>query len=157
MSTQVSWKLRPVAQPGRLAVAVVGLVLLLAACSSQPPAAPAPVAATQMAGSGLGLLDVLDRPAERALHEGMRAYDEGQYSTAETSLREALAAQLRSPRDRAAAHKLLAFVYCTSAREAQCEAAFRAARQADPAFRLNRAEAGHPVWGPVFRRVVGAS
>ena len=33
-----------------------------------------------------------------------------------------------------------------------CEAEFRAARQADPSFALDRAEAGHPVWGPVYRK-----
>jgi len=48
------------------------------------------------------------------------------------------------------AHKTLAFIYCTSGRKAECEAAFRAARVADPAFALNKAEAGHPVWGPVY-------
>ena len=35
---------------------------------------------------------------------------------------------------------------------AECEAAFRAARAADPAFALSRAEAGHPMWGPVYQR-----
>jgi hypothetical protein len=66
----------------------------------------------------------------------------------------ALAAGLQSPRDRATAHKLLAFITCTSERLAACEAAFRAARQADPAFVLSRSEAGHPVWGPVYRKVL---
>ena len=35
-----------------------------------------------------------------------------------------------------------------------CEAAFRSARQSDPAFALTRSEAGHPVWGPVYRKAV---
>lgn len=83
----------------------------------------------------------------------MRSYDDGQYELAETALRAALAGTLRSPRDKATAHKLLAFIYCTSNREAQCEAAFKAARDNDPTFRLGRAEAGHPLWGPVFRRI----
>jgi hypothetical protein len=37
---------------------------------------------------------------------------------------------------------------------AECEASFRAARQADPTFALSKSEAGHPVWGPVYKRVV---
>lgn len=53
----------------------------------------------------------------------------------------------------AAAQKHLAFIYCTSQRVAECEAAFRAARLADPAFALSRSEAGHPLWGPVYKRV----
>lgn len=100
-----------------------------------------------------GLLDVAERPAERALLAGMRAYDDGQYAEAERLLAQALKAGLASPRDRAAAHKHLAFVHCSTARVRTCEDAFRAARAADPAFALSRAEVGHPQWGPVYRRL----
>ena len=121
-----------------------GLVMLaLVAGCAQVPATPAPV----------GLLDIAERPAERALLAGMRAYDDAQYPQAEKQLLAALQAGLASPRDRAAANKLLAFVYCTSNRMADCEAAFRAARAADPAFTLSKSEAGHPIWGPVYQRV----
>jgi hypothetical protein len=125
----------------------LGLALglaLLAACASPPPP-PA------------GLAELMERPAERALIEGLRAYDEGQYAAAEAALERALAAGLASPRDRASAHKRLAFVYCSSERMAACEAAFEAARRADPDFVLERAEAGHPLWGPVYRKVIGGS
>ena len=64
-----------------------------------------------------------------------------------------LAAGLVSAKDRAAAHKHLAFIYCTSERVPLCEDSFRAARAADPAFALSRSEAGHPMWGPVYRRL----
>ena len=66
----------------------------------------------------------------------------------------ALATGLRSGRDPAAALRLLAFITGTSNRPADCEAAFRAARVADPAFQLSRPEAGHPQWGPVYRSVM---
>jgi len=101
-----------------------------------------------------GLSDVLERPAERALFTGIRAYDDAQYAEAEAALLNALAIGLSSPKDRATASKLLAFVYCTSNRVPACEAAFRSARQSDPAFALTRSEAGHPVWGPVYRKAV---
>jgi Tfp pilus assembly protein PilF len=101
-----------------------------------------------------GLTDVIERPAERALLTGMRAYDDAQYAQAERSLTTALHTGLNSARDRASAYKLLAFIYCTSNRVADCEASFRAARQADPTFALTRSEAGHPIWGPVYRRAV---
>ncbi len=124
-----------------------GLVLLawLTGCAAPapPPAAAAP----------LGLTDLMERPAERALLEGLRAYDDGQYTQAEAALRKALANGLRSGRDQASAHKLLAFITCTSERLAECEAAFRAARAADPSFALTRPEAGHPLWGLVYRQV----
>ena len=123
----------------RLALSVV-LAGLLVGCALPPPAAP-------------GLLDVAERPAERALLAGMRAYDDALYPQAEVLLKQALKTGLDSPRDRAAAHKHLAFIYCTSARLPACEAEFRAARADDPAFELSKAEAGHPQWGPVYRRV----
>jgi len=100
-----------------------------------------------------GLMDVAERPAEKALLAGMRAYDDAQYPQAEKLLMQALKASLASPRDRAAAHKHLAFIYCTSDRTPACEAEFRAARADDPAFALNKSEAGHPQWGPVWRKV----
>jgi hypothetical protein len=96
----------------------------------------------------------MERPAERALVEGIRAYDDGNYPQAEAALRRALDGGLQSGRDRATAHKLLAFVTCTSERVPDCEEAFRAARGADPAFALTRSESGHPLWGPVYRRVL---
>ena len=128
-----------------VAWAAWAVLALLAGCAA-PPAAPPPPAPT-------GLAELMERPAERALLEGLRAYDDGQYAAAESALRQALAAGLQSRRDQATAHKLLAFITCTSDRIAECEAAFRAARAADPAFELSRPEAGHPVWGPVYRQL----
>ena len=104
----------------------------------------------------IGLTEVLERPAERALMNGLRAYEDGQYAEAERALKKALDTGLRSARDRANAHKHLAFVYCTSQRAPACEAAFREARSADAGFALSRAETGHPLWGPVYQKVASA-
>ncbi|MCW7539164.1 TssQ family T6SS-associated lipoprotein [Aquabacterium sp. A7-Y] len=137
------------------------LCALLAGCAElvPQPAQPAPTAAPAAPGAPApapapapGVSDLLARPAERALLYGMRAYDDAQYPEAERQLNRALQAGLASPRDRAAAHKYLAFIYCTSQRTALCEAAFRAARRADAGFALSKSEAGHPLWGPVFVR-----
>jgi hypothetical protein len=127
--------------PGTQARASLTLAAVLASLAgcAQPP---------------VGLLDMAERPAEKALLAGWRAYDDAQYALAETQLNTALAAGLASPRDRAAAHKYLAFIACTSERTAQCESEFRRARAADPAFALTRPEAGHPVWGPVYKRIL---
>jgi Tfp pilus assembly protein PilF len=100
-----------------------------------------------------GLTDVMQRPAERALLAGMRAYDDAQYTDAERELKRALDAGLSSAKDRASAYKHLAFIYCTSERAAACDKAFRDALAADPTFTLSKAESGHPLWGPVYRRV----
>lgn len=124
------------------AFGIATLLALLSACA-QPPVAPPAV----------GLLDVAERPAERALLAGMRAYEDAQYPQAEKQLQAALQGNLVSPRDRAAAHKLLAFIFCTSNRMTDCEVQFRAARAADAGFALSKSEAGHPLWGPVYQRV----
>jgi len=125
-----------------LAWSVLAASALLAGCGSPPPA-PA---------SG-GLMDVAERPGEKALLAGIRAYDDALYPEAEKQFRQALGAGLRSPKDRAAAHKHLAFIACTSNRMGECESEFLAARQADPAFALSKSEAGHPLWGPVYKRL----
>jgi len=124
----------------RLAWFMVAVLAVLAGCAAPMPSA--------------GLSDVIERPAERALLTGMRAYDDAQYAQAERALQTALQSGLNSPKDRASAYKLLAFIYCTSNRVQDCEASFRAARQADPTFALTRSESGHPLWGPVYKRAV---
>ena len=123
----------------RLALASAAC-LFLAACAQTPPA---PV----------GLLDVSGRPAEKALLDGLKAYDDAQYDSAARLFRQALALGLASTKDRAEAHKRLAFLHCAAGRLGDCEAEFRLARQADRSFALDKSEAGHPVWGPVYKKL----
>jgi len=123
-------------------VAALAAAALFTACASSPEISPP-----------RGLLDVTDQPAEKALLVGLRAYEDAQYAEAEKHLNAALLAGLVSPRDKAAAHKHLAFIYCTTQRTDKCEVEFRSARLADPGFGLSRSEAGHPLWGPVYQRV----
>jgi hypothetical protein len=126
----------------RLSLLVLAVALLAAGCAAPPPA-PAP--------KPTGLAEVMERPAEKALLDGIRAYDDAQYAQAEKALRLALAEGLQSTRDRATAHKLLAFITCTTDRLADCQTQFLEARAADASFALSRSEAGHPVWGPVYK------
>src|SRR5204862_280639 len=56
-------------------------------------------------------------------------------------------------RDKVAAYKHLAFIHCVSGRERQCRDEFRKALAVDPTMDLAPAEAGHPIWGPIFRAV----
>lgn len=134
-------RVRSVRWPALLLGAGLLFTLLLGGCAVAPQG---------------GLSEVIQRPAERALLAGLRAYDDGQYIDAERDLTQALRIGLVSVKDRAAAHKHLAFVYCTSQRLKPCEEAFRAARAADAEFALSRAEAGHPQWGPVYKRLAAA-
>ncbi len=89
--------------------------------------------------------------AETYLAEGLRAYEDGRYPAAQKRLRDALEEGLRKREDRVVAHKHLAFLYCATKQEALCRDAFRRALEIDPAFALTPTEAGHPLWGPVFR------
>lgn len=117
--------------------------------ASAPATVAAPVAA---------LPEVVVRSVssgDQALSQGVKAYQAGQYAQAETLLKQALKGGLSVPSDVAQAHKHLAFIYCTSRRENQCAAAFKAARAADPKFALSKAEAGHPMWSQVYRRALG--
>lgn len=89
-----------------------------------------------------------------ALAEGVRQYDDGQHLAAAKSLQAALDRGLND-RERADAHKHLAFIHCSTGRAGPCRAEFRRALAADPNLALAPAEAGHPVWGPIFRGVKG--
>ena len=88
---------------------------------------------------------------EKELEFGIKAYEDGEYPYAARLLQASLDAGLRGTSNRTRAHKHLAFIHCSSNRERQCRDEFRKALAADPSTQLDAAEAGHPVWGPIFR------
>jgi Tfp pilus assembly protein PilF len=88
--------------------------------------------------------------AQLTLVEGLRQYDAGNYEAATRSLAGALEMGGLSAADQASAHKHLAFIQCSAGRERQCRDEFRKALAALPTLRLEDAEVGHPVWGPIF-------
>ena len=92
-------------------------------------------------------------PAEQKLASGVKSYEEGDYPSSQVALQGALNMGLSSKGDQIVAHKYLAFINCVSGHEKQCRDEFRKALEIDPAFDLKPAEAGHPIWGPVFRSV----
>ena len=87
-----------------------------------------------------------------ALAAGIRKYDNGEYAAAAKDLQTALDLGLWDS-DRVRAHKYLAFINCASGRTDRCRHEFRLALDIDPQMQLAPAEAGHPIWGPVFRSV----
>jgi Tfp pilus assembly protein PilF len=94
-------------------------------------------------------------PGEKAdpvLQAGLRLYEDGAYAESAKSLQAAIDQGLAG-KERARAHKYLAFIHCASAREQLCRDEFRKALADDPSLDLAPAEAGHPVWGPIFRAV----
>ena len=114
------------------ALLVAGVVVALSACSAQP------------------LRDLIQSSkGASTLATGLREYDDGEYANAARNLQAAVDLGL-SDRERANAHKHLAFIHCASARERACREEFRRALSVDPELELSPAEAGHPVWGPIF-------
>jgi Tfp pilus assembly protein PilF len=92
--------------------------------------------------------------AQVTLVDGLRKFDAGDHEAAAKALARALEIGL-GEEDRAEAHKHLAFIHCSAGRERQCSEEFRKALTAYPATQLDAAEAGHPVWGPIFRSMSG--
>lgn len=87
-----------------------------------------------------------------ALSEGIRLYDDGQHAAAAKRLGSALDQGLND-RERGIAYKHLAFIQCSNGRTAACRDEFRKALTVDATLELAPAEAGHPVWGPIFKSV----
>jgi len=91
--------------------------------------------------------------AQQQLAQGIQSYDDGERKVAAKQIQSALDLGLDSKRDQARAHKYLAFIVCVTGREKACREQFRKALDADPAFELEPAEAGNPVWSAALRSV----
>jgi len=89
---------------------------------------------------------------QSAFATGLEQYDNGDYAESAKNLQSALDQGL-GERDKVAAYKHLAFIHCVSGRERQCRDEFRKALAVDPSMDLAPAEAGHPIWGPIFQAV----
>jgi Tfp pilus assembly protein PilF len=130
---------------GRLLVAAAALALL-AACETAPMkefTGDAKSAWRQLTGSSKGTA---------ALSAGLKQYDDGEYQSAAKNLQSALDQGL-SNNDQVIAHKHLAFIHCSQNRTGPCRDEFRKALAVDPSMQLAAAEAGHPIWGPIFQNV----
>ncbi len=94
------------------------------------------------------------RTGETLLGEGVRQFEDANYRAAGGALQRALQSGLTRESE-VKAHKYLAFIYCINGRKTQCRDEFRETVKLDPKFELQPEEAGHPMWGPVFREVKG--
>lgn len=117
----------------RMMLAVALATLLLGACNQ------------------MGTMSDFFQPSNSELKRGIKSYEEGDYQTALITLRSAQQQGLEDKRDQVIAHKYLAFIHCVSGQEQECRDEFRKALLINPSFDLTPAEAGHPIWGPVFR------
>ena len=121
-------------------IVIAAIFLLMAGCASKT-------------SRDVGLDKLSLRKAEQALSAGIKQYDDGELKAAQKNLQEALNLGLTFDSDKVAAHKHLAFIYCSSNQERQCRDEFRRAFEVDASFKLERTEIGHPLWGPVYTGV----
>ena len=120
------------------------------------PPAPAPVAPAPSPAPDDRASPADDNAAQtsQAIYaEGLRLYRAGQYDDAIARF----AAVQSPPSLRVQALKHTAFGHCVTNRLPLCQRAFQDALALSPAFRLTKAEQGHPVWGPVFTKALQQS
>jgi len=121
-------------------IVLAAMVLLTAGCATKT-------------ARDVGLDKLSPRKAEQALSTGIHQYDDGELKAAQKNLQDALSLGLTFDSDKVAAHKHLAFIYCSSNQERLCRDEFRRAFEIDAGFKLERTEIGHPVWGPIYTGV----
>ena len=91
--------------------------------------------------------------AEQELKLGITAYENGQHKKSQQHLKNALSLGLTGKSDKVAANKYLAFMACANQQLEVCKGYFRKALATDGKFELSKSEAGHPMWGKVFKEV----
>jgi hypothetical protein len=91
------------------------------------------------------------------LSDGIALYDKGDYNAAITKLAAVADMPGADVKTQVAAHKYQAFSYCLTNRQTLCRTQFDKAFKLDPAFDLEPAERGHPMWTPAFERVKRAN
>ena len=124
----------------------VAATMIFAGCAVPPTAPPGPTP------DDLAKQQRMER-ANNNINDGLKAYDAGAYDDAMRNFLLALDSKLLTQPQQLNARKHMAFIYCVSNREANCREEFERLLGIDGKFELSPAEAGHPVWGPVFRNV----
>lgn len=122
-----------------------GLVLIMSGCQTAGTQ-------SQVSCEPVQIRPVL-KPAEKKLNYGVLSFEEGNYPSATIALQGVLDIASSEKQERVKAFKYLAFIQCVSGRELMCRDYFKKALEIDPSFNLDTAEAGHPIWGPVFRGI----
>lgn len=124
--------------------AAAAFLALVAGCATPPqkPSGPTP--------EEIAKQQKVDR-ALANLSDGLRKYDGGSYDEAMKNFLLALDTGQLPVGAQVNARKHMAFVHCLSGREANCKEEFEKVMTLDAKFELAPAEAGHPIWGPVYR------
>ena len=106
-----------------------------------------------------GDVRLLRTPTEHMVNYGIKSYEDGNYAASMTTLQGLVDNKDATKSEKVLAYKYLAFIHCVSTVESRdlrdrlCRESFKKAFDLNPRFNLSPAEAGHPVWGPVFSSV----
>jgi len=129
-------------RPSLAASAAFAITLLLGGCATVQDWADS-------VGSAVSGSPEASEPGRAKLAEGVDRYDAGDFGSAIRALN-APEIDQSDIATRVEAGKYLAFSYCVTNRRTLCRKTFDRVLALDPAFALKPAEAGHPLWGPVF-------
>lgn len=136
------------------------MALGLTACMNQP-SKPANATSNQPAPVKPAAKPADTKPsetkAEDLLASGIKKYDDGDYKNAAKLIQSSLNSGLPSKAAQTKAYKYLAFINCINSKEKTCRDMFKKALSIDPKFSLTPTEAGHPVWGPIFKNAKAES
>ena len=135
---------------------VLTALVYLSGCAVKPqpevPGQSPPVKTSQQpTAGGTQVPTAGPQPSTLALAEGVDLYNQGQYQAAIRKLQETPDIRTVTANVQVEAFKYLAFSQCVTRQPSQCRQSFERLLNVAPTFELSRAEAGHPLWGPVFK------
>jgi hypothetical protein len=117
--------------------------------SAQPTQTSTPVSAAT-AKAAEPVVPPVVKP-EQLFSEGKELYEKGDYRGAIRKLTSARDGSDDATAVKQNSLKYLAFSYCVTSQRPLCKTQFASLLKLSPAFELSRGEAGHPLWGPVFK------
>jgi tetratricopeptide (TPR) repeat protein len=89
--------------------------------------------------------------AQTSMSDGLKKYERGNFDEAVNHFLAGLDSGVLALPEQLIARKHMAFSHCLNGREVNCKEEFEKAIALDQKFTLLPAEAGHPIWGPVYR------
>jgi hypothetical protein len=112
-----------------------------------------PILVFPLAAAALAAGCATNNPAaQQALREVRDQYAAGDYGGVIRTVATSDALDHAPDDTRVQAFKLQAFSYCVTNYTQLCEDSFVRILRLEPSFALTPNEAGHPLWGPVFKR-----
>lgn len=125
--------------------AIAVLTLLIASCALPPTKVPVTPNAEEITRQ-----QRVAR-AQTSMSDGLKKYERGNFDEAVNHFLAGLDSGALTLPEQLIARKHMAFSHCLNGREVICKEEFEKTIALDQKFALSPAEAGHPIWGPVYR------